>query len=202
MTSEGYRSRGDRASGLGISCAFFFRFLGRGVRFPFPWSPVFGVNSIGSLDSGDISKVFPCSTTFMKSPPPQRLISAKGECLAVFLGKFLQTPRCFLLFRNKQPCLESYQSSTWPLKSCFSIQCQETSPFSSPLHTMPRLSPFSSLLRSLALSFYLGSSLGFAILYGNNDSLRKSVTSLEKSTFLLDHTQASTLSSSRTPPIS
>lgn len=80
----------------------------------------------------------------------------------MFLGKFLQTLKCFLPFRNKQPCLESYQGSTWPLKSCFSIQCQETIPFSSPFHTMPGdYPPFSSLLRSLALSF----TLGFAILY-------------------------------------
>lgn len=113
------------------------------------------------------------------------------EGLAGLLGKFLQTFKCFLPFRSKQLCLESYQSPTWPLKFCLGIQCLETIPFSSLLHTMPGaypLSLFSSALCPCLLPCLSFLSWDLQFCTWNNDSFWKAVTSLGKSIFILGHT--------------
>lgn len=118
--------------------------LVRGVWFSFLSSFMFRIHLVGSWGSGDISEASLCSVTFLMPPPSQWLISRMVEGLAGFLGKFLQTLKCFLLFQNKQLCLESYQSPTWPLISASSYNAWRLSP---PLSGLwPCLSPRLSFL--------------------------------------------------------
>lgn len=108
---------------------------------------------VGSLDSGDISKVFPCSTAFLKSPPSQQLISVKGEGLSVS-WKILTNTEALSPFPEQTALFRELSE----LHLAFEILLQHTmsgdDPFLlSPPYNAWRLSPFSSLLRSLALSF-------------------------------------------------